>query len=104
MQFFIILILLFALSVAGFAVQNATAVDIQVLFWVFRDISLSMVVLGSVAAGAIIAFVFGLGRQIRLSLRLKELTAQVADLQYRIGQDQAKGGEDAPKSSPCQGE
>ncbi|MDI6709113.1 MAG: LapA family protein [Thermoanaerobacterales bacterium] len=95
MQFYLIVVLLFALSVAGFALQNATTVDIRVLFWTFEDISLSLVVLGSVAAGAVIAFVLGLGRQIRLVLRIKELTARVADMQHRMGQEHGKAANPA---------
>jgi len=94
-QFYLIIVLFFALSVAGFAVQNATTVDIRVVFWTLEDISLSLVVLGSVAAGAVIAFVLGLGRQIRLVLRIKELTARVADLEHRMGREHNQAGEAA---------
>lgn len=93
MQFYLVVVLLFAFSVAGFAVQNATTVDIRILFWTFEGISLSLVVLGSAAAGAVITLVLGLGRQIRLVLRIKELTARVADLQHRLGQEHGRAGD-----------
>lgn len=83
MQMYVFFGLLFAFVVAIFAVQNATPVDIDFLFWQLRGISLSLVVLGSVLAGALIALVLGLARQYRMARRIKELTADLAE--YELG-------------------
>ncbi|MBM7855313.1 putative integral membrane protein [Desulfohalotomaculum tongense] len=76
MQFYVVLGLVFALAVAVFAVQNATAVDIKFLGWRFSDISLVLVILSSVAGGSLITILFGLPRQLRTMMKIRELTAQ----------------------------
>ncbi|ACA59102.1 LapA family protein [Candidatus Desulforudis audaxviator] len=83
MQLFLFFGLLFAFLVAVFAVQNADPVDIEFLFWWVKDVSLSLVVLGSVFAGALIALVLGFARQFRMARRIKELTAKLAG--YEMG-------------------
>ncbi|MBO8127618.1 MAG: LapA family protein [Peptococcaceae bacterium] len=88
MQFYLFLLLIFAIVVAIFAVQNAGPVTIHFLVWAFEDISLSLVVLGSVAVGAVMALIFGFIRQLKLSWRIRELTAKVADLQLKAGQQE----------------
>ncbi|WP_034638704.1 LapA family protein [Desulfofalx alkaliphila] len=76
MQLYAVLGLLFALLVAMFAVQNSTAVDIRILTWKFSNISLVLVILGSVVGGALIAFLLGLPKQLRNMIKIKELSAQ----------------------------
>jgi uncharacterized integral membrane protein len=80
-QLYFLFGLLFALGIALFAVQNATPVDIRFLFWSFPRISLSLVILGAVAAGAVVTMLLGVGRQYRSSRRIRELTARVAQLE-----------------------
>ncbi len=98
MQVFLIAVLLFALLVSVFAVQNATTVTIRLLFWTFEGVSLSLIVLGSVATGAIIAFILGLGRQWRLSWRVRELTAKLADMQHQAAKAREAKTPGEPKS------
>ncbi|KUK40957.1 MAG: hypothetical protein XD69_0998 [Clostridia bacterium 62_21] len=81
MQFYFLLGLLFALCIALFAVQNATPVDIRFLAWSFPSISLSLVILGAVAAGAVATMLLGVGRQYRAGRRIRELTARVAQME-----------------------
>lgn len=88
--------LLFALFVAVFAVQNATVVDIRCLFWNIDRVPLSLVILISVAAGAIIVFVFGAFRQFKMSMRIRELTARVRALQP----GETKAPEKGPPAPP----
>ncbi|MBO8138090.1 MAG: LapA family protein [Desulfotomaculum sp.] len=76
MQVYIILGLIFALAVAVFAVQNATAVDINFLGWSFSDISLVLVILSSAAGGALITTLFGLPKQLRTMMKMRELLAE----------------------------
>lgn len=83
MQLFLFFGLLFAFLVAVFAVQNVDPVGIEFLFWRVKDVSLSLVVLGSVLAGALIALVLGFKRQFRMGRRIKELTAKLAE--YEMG-------------------
>jgi len=67
--------LLFALMVALFAVQNNTAVDIAFLGWKYSGISLVLVIIGSATSGAVIVFLIGLFRQIKLTVELRHLKA-----------------------------
>ncbi len=83
MQLYLIVALLFALFVAAFAVQNATVVGIRFLFWEIHEVPLSLVILVSVAAGAIIVFVMGAFRQLRTSMQVRELTARVNELKRK---------------------
>lgn len=83
MQLYLIVALLFALFVAVFAVQNATVVDIRFLFWRIHEVPLSLVILISVAAGAVIVFVMGAFRQLRTSMQVRELTAKVNELKAK---------------------
>lgn len=83
MQVYLIVALLFALIVAVFAVQNATAVDIRFLFWKIDQVPLSLLILISVAAGAIIVFVVGAFRQLRTSMQVRELTAKLQELKSK---------------------
>lgn len=83
MQLFLFFGLLFAFLVAVFAVQNVDPVAIEFLFWRVKEISLSLVVLGSVFTGALIALVLGMARQFRMGRRIKELTAKLAE--YEVG-------------------
>ncbi|MGQ9512105.1 LapA family protein [Thermodesulfitimonas sp.] len=101
MQFYIIVGLIFALLVAAFAVQNATKVDIRFLFWEFKGISLALVVLGAAAGGAIIVFILGVVRELRHTLRLRELSHQNLKLTQRVSRLEA---EREKKSQPREGE
>lgn len=84
MQVILVLALIFALLVAVFAVQNAALVDVHFLAWRFSGISLALVILGSVAGGAVLAFLLGLGKQVRLGRQLRDCRQAVAQLQGEL--------------------
>jgi len=95
-QYYLFFGLLFAFLVAIFAVQNANPVDIVFLAWQVKGVSLSLVLLGGVVAGAAIALVLGLPRQFRMTLRIRELTAKLAEYEMRPKTgDAADSGEQA---------
>jgi uncharacterized integral membrane protein len=82
-QLYLFFGLLFAFVVAIFTVQNVAPVDVDFLFWQLREVSLSLVVMGSVFAGALIALVLGLARQYRMARRIRELAARLAEYELR---------------------
>jgi len=82
--------LLFALIVAVFAVQNNTPVDIAFLGWKYSGISLVLVIIGSAASGALIVFLIGLFRQIKLSVENRQLKAANERLRKTIEDLRAK--------------
>lgn len=57
--------LVVALAVAVFAVENASPVEIKVLFWSLPKVGLAVVILISALLGAILGVVVGLGQLIR---------------------------------------
>ena len=70
MQFYLVLAVLFAISVAIFAVQNATLVDIHFFTMQFQSISLVIVIFVSLFFGAIIIFLLNLVKQITMKRRI----------------------------------
>lgn len=66
MQAMLVSMLLFMLIVTVFALQNATAVPIRILFWSFQ-VSLALVIIGAAFAGALFSFVLSFFRERRSS-------------------------------------
>lgn len=92
MEFKFIVSLIFAVVVAIFAIQNAGSVDVKFFYAKFR-ISQAVVILGSAIIGAIIAVLLGLIKQIKLNMKVKQLTKEAdnltksnSELQDRIDQ------------------
>ncbi len=72
MPVYLVLGLVFSIAVAVFAVQNSTRVDITLLLWQLKSISLVLVILGSALIGALSAGLFGIVKQIRLNKKIKD--------------------------------
>src|SRR5690606_2777968 len=71
-QLLLVIALLFALAVAVFAVQNAESISFRLCGWQ-SETSLVFVVLAAAAAGAVAAGLVGLVKQIKSSLRIRQL-------------------------------
>lgn len=86
MPVYLVLGLIFAIAVALFAVQNATRVDITLLVWQLKSISLVLVILGSALIGAISAGLFGIVKQLKLIKKLRDckniMNAQELEIEY----------------------
>jgi uncharacterized integral membrane protein len=85
MQIFYWLILLMAIGMAIFAVQNSNVplITIKFLLWQFET-SLVYTILGSMGMGVLIALFFCIPRMIRSSLRSKELKKQIKNLETAV--------------------
>lgn len=99
MQFYLILTLFFALLVAIFAIQNSIAVPVKFLFWEYQDTPLVLVIFCSAILGALSVGVIGMGKQLKLNLRLKDYKHQVNILEgelenFRNREEYAEGGKD----------
>lgn len=68
------MVLLIAVLVSVFTMQNSSLVDLRFLGWTFRQISLAMVIVCSFTVGALAAFFLGLSKQIRSTFKMRELT------------------------------
>lgn len=72
MQFYFILSLIASILVVIFAVTNAAAVPVKIFFVEYK-LSLALIIFMSTALGALIATMFGLVKQFKLSRQLKKL-------------------------------
>jgi uncharacterized integral membrane protein len=78
-----ILALLFALMVAIFALLNAQPVTVEFIFDEFQ-ISLALVILVSAFAGAVILGFLGVFRQVKESLKSREMNARIKKLEEQL--------------------
>lgn len=85
MQIFYWLILLVAIGMAIFAVQNSNVplITIKFLIWQFET-SLVYTILGSMGAGVLIALFFCVPKIVRSSFRSKELKKQIGNLETAL--------------------
>jgi len=79
-QSHIILALVFALVVAIFSISNIQNVEVNYMFGHFK-IPLVIVILGSVMFGALIVFLVGGWKFIKMKSRLKNLEREIHQLQ-----------------------
>ena len=64
--------LILGLAIAVFALQNTTAVEVKFLAWQVTG-SLAVVVLGSAAAGSLVALLFGIPEIVMARWRMRNL-------------------------------
>ncbi|MFW6390027.1 MAG: lipopolysaccharide assembly protein LapA domain-containing protein [Halanaerobiales bacterium] len=83
MQRKIILILVFALLIAVFAIQNANTVSIRLFNWAF-SINIVYIVLGSVAFGAVVMALVSSFNQLKMSRKIRKLEKEKEELQNEI--------------------
>ena len=95
MQIYSLLAIFFALLVAIFAVQNAVAVNIRILVWQFPEISLVLVILGAAAFGALVVFLLGLVRQVRVSREIRQLRQE----NHRLAANLARLEQETPAAA-----
>lgn len=77
MQALILLILLFALAISIFAVQNSAPVDIRILFWSFTDVSLVVIILGAFSMGALLTILLNLVKNFKQMLQVNDLKNKI---------------------------
>ena len=82
MRFFLWLILLIAVGIATFAVQNSAAplITMKFLIWKFET-SLIYIILGSIGVGVLMTLFFWIPRAIKTSMRAKELQRKIENLE-----------------------
>lgn len=59
MPYYMVAILLFALLISVFAVQNAAPVEIKLLFWTFPQIPLVFIIFGTALLGLVVGLLLG---------------------------------------------
>lgn len=83
MQGTIIFGLIFAILIAIFAIQNASIVALNILIWEF-EISLAVVVLGSIIFGALVIGIFSYYKQFQLKRKNKNLKLEIQSLKEEL--------------------
>ena len=83
MQIWFVISLFFSAVIALFAVLNQDVVTIK-LFWVNLELSQSLIILMSAASGAIITIFLGIFRNIKTSLKIRELNSQLGSANEKI--------------------
>lgn len=79
----VILALVFSLIIAVFAILNNEPVVINYLFNTV-EVSAVIVILGSAVSGAIVVFLLGVYRQIKLVVKMRGLTAEVQEREKEL--------------------
>jgi uncharacterized integral membrane protein len=90
MQVAWVLALVVAILVALFAVQNTTPVSVSFLFWSVNQAAVALVVVVSVAAGALITLLVGLPRLVRSRWRMRRLRSSLRQQEQRIAELEAE--------------
>jgi uncharacterized integral membrane protein len=72
-----LLIVVFALAVAVFALQNAAPVRVSFLVWESKEAPLAAVILISVAAGVVLVSLIGFVQRWKLRTRIRRLESQL---------------------------
>jgi lipopolysaccharide assembly protein A len=84
MQLYWIFALIFGIAIALFAVQNSTPVPISFLWVRVEDVAVSVLVLICATLGALVTFLFGLGREIKLRMSRRSSRRAVRSQEQRI--------------------
>ena len=78
--------LFFAVLIALFAVQNNTTVSVSFLAWRLEAVAVSALVLAAAALGALLTYLFGLGRGIKRRMELRGNRATIRDQEALIAE------------------
>lgn len=89
MQLVFILVLLFAILVAIIAVQNTTPVTLRILAFELRDVAVSVLVLASMAGGAMLTAILGLGGRMRNVQAMRQRDQKIAHLEAELARERA---------------
>jgi lipopolysaccharide assembly protein A len=84
MQLYWIFALIFGIAIALFAVQNSTPVPISFLWVRVEDVAVSVLVLICATLGALVTFLFGLGREIKLRMSRRSSRRAIRSQEQRI--------------------
>ena len=93
MFFYLILILVFAIVVAGFGISNTTLVVIHFMNWKSDETSIALVILISVLAGVVFAGLIGIAEQIRIRWKLYQAQGIAREYERRLRDYEARFNE-----------
>jgi uncharacterized integral membrane protein len=88
-QVWVFLALAFSILIAIFAVQNNESVGVSFLMFGPAQVAVSVLVLISAALGAGVMLLLGIGREVRLRWRQRQVASQLRTSQARLAQLEA---------------
>lgn len=77
----LILALLIAIIIAGFATLNSAPVSVNLLLWKAPEVSLAIVVLVSVLVGVLMGALFGTSQYLETMQRIRKLERRIRELE-----------------------
>ena len=77
----IVVLLILALLLVIFTLQNATAIDLHVFFWSFHDVSLVLALIVCIILGAILSLSFTYPKIWKLKSQLREKQKKIKSLE-----------------------
>lgn len=83
MQFIIVISMIFAFFIAVFAIQNATVITINFL-WYKLNLSQAVVILGSALFGILMMLPFDIVKRVRYSMKINELNNKIKKLNEEL--------------------
>jgi putative membrane protein len=89
MQVFLFFALIIAILAIIFAIQNNSPTEVSFFLWQFKG-SLALVLLISMAVGALISFLASLPTNIRVRWALRNQRKRLADLEANLGEHKEK--------------
>ncbi|HHW62133.1 MAG TPA: LapA family protein [Syntrophomonadaceae bacterium] len=100
MSAYLFLAIIFAIIAIIFVLQNTIPVTVCFLHWVSPEISLAVVVLIAVCAGALITFLIDSYRAFKTGQKMKELIAQNKKMQREIQSLKSSKEKSKPEKKP----
>lgn len=89
MQIFLFFALIIAALAVVFALQNSASAEVTFLTW-RADTSLALVLLISLAAGALISFLFSLPANIKARWTIRQQRKRITDMESQLTQSNAE--------------
>lgn len=86
MIFNMVVVLAALIMVALFAVMNASAVSVSLIFWHIKEISLAVVILSSVGIGILLAGAVALYQKMNDRMKIRSLESKMKELERQMNQ------------------
>ena len=95
MQFIIVISMFFALFIALFAIQNATIITINILWYKF-NMSQAVIILASALFGILIMLPFDIAKRIKHGIKINDLNNKIKRLNEELNTLKVKESSNKP--------
>ena len=84
-MFSLVLMMIFCMALAIFAVQNTATIQLHFLWWTSQTVSVAILVVFSAATGMVLTFFLSIPTHHKRRKQLKEREKELSDLRDAIG-------------------